>query len=494
MSFLKNKKIRIFSGIGIDAFGSLIAQITGIAVIPFYLNYISANEYGTWLAISSTISLILIFDLPLEQYVTTKGVGETFYSKHFNEELSVILGIKIITSILFFIFSLFVYFYLPLFLNKSDHYLVHKIQDLVFLSILALSFNGFISIFYGLLNSQNEFHIVNSMTATVLTLQSVIPLILMTFGFQIQSFFYSAFLISFLNLIILFLIIYVKYKHFSLIPHFNKISLKDDIIKYTLSFQAIRWLTLFRTQFITILLNKFLGGAVVTVYNMTNRLPLTLSGYSSKISLPFLPILSELDQLGSQNEFCNIFLNICRILARIGLSVLIIGLFFNSNFVSLWVGPQLRANNIAEFFILLTMFFNIVLSCFGIVIFSTKNYGKWVYFSAAEMLLASLLSYFLKDVGLTGVLFAFFVGFSITNLYIFLHVLNMLEISFNHFFKRVILYSFKCNITILVSTYFAMILFDTYSWLGLFKCGLFVLFFGVILYELFTYVNKRGFR
>lgn len=491
MSFLKSKKKKILSGIGVDTIGSFIAQLIGIITIPFYLTFITPDIYGAWLALNGFIMMAVIFDLPMEQYIVTNGVGIFFLKQSFNDELSKILGIKVLTSLFFIIFSFAAWWLVPYVLNSSNHSLISQVQPLVFFLVLSVILNSFISIFYGILTSQSEFAIVNLMTTISLIFQSILPLVLMHFGFKIKAFFYSTLLISAISLIFSFTIVFSKYKHLSFRPKFEKINLKEEMLSYTLSFQAIRWLTLFRTQFVLVILNKLLGGNAAAIYNMTSRLPLTLSGYSAKISLPFLPIFSELFLLDEEKSLISTFKRVTKLLTRIGIGLLIIGIAFNSSFVALWVGKSLVSEKKAEIIILFSMFFNILISCFGIVVFASKQFGKWVVFAVFEIACVLASSIALKGHGLTGVLLAFFIGFTLTNLYLYRYVLKLLHIKSSDFLKEILVPGLIPNLPLLISVLLARYFFHVDTWKDLIVNGVFVLFFGIISYEIFTFFRAR---
>ncbi len=459
---MSNKK-RIITGSLVDIFGSVLATVVSFILIRLYFDVLSKEEYGLWLAINGLASIISLVDLGVDQYFTTVIANDkAFFDSKFNTEFANSIFIKTVISTLFFIIGLFLFITLSSIIEINPKYLsVAKITIAV--NICYFMFNIFFSSANTILYGRNHFALVNTITILSNITSGILTYCMLSFGYGIVSFPLSLFLLSLIQFLILATIIFKKYPHIRL----GKVNFegKRGMIKYSLSFQIIKFAYIIRTQYLVIAINNLAGPAFVTIYNMSNKIPSMIPGYFSKIVLPMFPSLSMFISSEDYKSAANITLKLTKVLFRFAFFFGIAVYLFNEAFVNLWIGKDKFGGYSIDVWNIIYMFFISAFSGFGIIIYSTKKFEKWTYFAILEVFLVVILSYVLHNIyGFTGIISGFVLGSIPSQLYLAYISLKQVKYDFKELLKGSIGYIFIPNIFSLVIAFLIKTLVELSNW------------------------------
>lgn len=485
-------KAKIISGMSVDAIGSIASLVVGIAVLPFYFNYISQEQYGLWLAISGLVALISVVDMGADQYLMTiVSNDKKFFSKDIGSYVLSTLVIKTLVSLLFLIVGLVVFIFLPLVIKIESAFLSIAKQTFT-LSLLLLILNLYSGTISTIAYARHHLSLVNGLASLSSVLTSIGTILLLSLGFDIIAFPVSLLLFGSLQLIYLLYYSINKYPHIEFNIKNYKFQNIRPMMNFSFSFQVLKLLFMVRTQYIAIAINNLVGPSAVASYNLTSRLVQMVPVFSSKIALPFFPSFSKYFAINNIRDASEIFTKINKIIFRFSIFSIIICVSITKPFVVLWVGSSAYAGN---GILALLCIYALIISClsgFGIVIYSSKNFEKWSFISFIEIIFIFLLSYlFSINYGFIGIVFGFVCASLISQVYLFIMVLNQLKISYKQFLLNVFFYAVRSNISTLIFAVVIINLFPISSWTEIIICCLLFVVINLISYEGFLVFNSK---
>ena len=100
-----SRRKKALSGLFADMGGMLIIQLLSLALVPFYLKYISLSDYGYWLVISSIIGWIGLADFGIGFAVTRffiKAVSGVKENSSVSQVANTSLFLFLLVSLFFF--------------------------------------------------------------------------------------------------------------------------------------------------------------------------------------------------------------------------------------------------------------------------------------------------------------------------------------------------------------------------------------------------------
>lgn len=482
---------KIYSGFFIDFCGSFINLITSFIVLQFYFSYITREDYGIWLAIFGLASMIGLVDIGVDQYyLTIIPNDEKFYNSSFSSDLTNYLFSKLLIIVIFLIVSLFIQKYLFTIISIPNQ-AKDISENLFMISTILLLFNVFSSTLTTILYGRSDFSLINLVTNVGLFLSNFITLSLLNLNFGLISFPYALLIVSIIQFFVLLIFVLKKYPHLK----FGKVKLHGqlEMIRYSFSFQILKWAYLIRTQSLVLILNNLIGPSAVTKYSITNRIPQMVPTYLGKMVMPLFPSYTKLYNENDLLSIRKISLKLFKILSRFGIFSSFGIIIFNQSFITLWMGYDFFAGFINNIIIAVYIFIVSITSGFGIVIYSSKKFEKWPFLSILEIFLTIFLSLFLgKIYGFFGILTGFLIGSMITQLYLSIIALNQLNINLFVLFRNTAYYVFIPNI---LSIFIGTLLFFTISinsWLTFMLCFLVYTISHFLVFELVRFLNFEG--
>jgi O-antigen/teichoic acid export membrane protein len=471
------RKKKIISGIGIDTIGTTISIVVGLLVIPLFFDYITRDDYGLWLAIYGIVALISAVDMGTDQYLTTIISDDNkFFSKEISNYIISTLIVKIVVMSVFAVVCIILYILLPILL-VIDASTLEVARGTYLIAILALCFNLFLATVSTILYGRHHYTLINGLGSLSGILSSFGTIFFLHLEFNIKSFPLALVSVSVIQFAIMFIFLVKYYPHIRLNMTNFRFKNKKEMVNYSVSFQILRWVHTLRTQYIVIAINNLVGPSAAAIYNLTNRLPLMVTVFASKIALPFFPSFSEHFANNNIELAAFAFIRVNKFLFRFSLFSVIVCFVITRSFVSLWVGLDSFAGIGVLWLLCIYVLILAAMSAFGIVIYSSKKFEKWTWVSVIEIFCAVTLSYiFSFKFGLFGVVAGFVLASLIGQCYLFYIVLRQLKIPFPNFARNVIRYSIFTNISTLLVALIAMSFIEISEWSQLISvCLTFVL-------------------
>jgi O-antigen/teichoic acid export membrane protein len=255
---------------------------------------------------------------------------------------------------------------------------------------------------------------------------------------------------------------------------------------------------MFKSQYLVVAINNFIGPSAAAVYNLTARLPQLNMLFCSKISSPFFPFIAQyVSDENQMNMASRAFVKLTRIVLRFSVFFAILTFALTKPFVLLWVGANNFAGNEILFMICLASLMSSSLASFGFVVFATKKFENWVFFSIFEIIFAIVISYaFSEHYGFLGVVSGFALASFITFVYLVRIVLRQLNMNLLALFTNTIRYALLANISTLLLAIISIKYFYISTWTELFiACCIFGIFH-LIFTEGLMIINSKeiGFR
>jgi O-antigen/teichoic acid export membrane protein len=489
---MSNRK-KILSGVIVDYAGSTIAVIIGFIVIPYYFDYITKIEFGVWLVVSGVVALFSMADLGTDQYLTTvTSNNDKFYGDVYADYISSILFIKIIVAIVITSIAVITYLFLTSIVDIDIAYQeAAKFTFILSSSMLVLGL--FFSTISTILYARHHYSLINSFVSVFSVTTSLGTVFLLSLGFGVASFPLALLSSASVQYSILFIYLLKKYPNIKLkIRGFRFID-KKEIIGYTTSFQVLKWVHTLRVQYITIAINNLIGPVYLTQYNLTNKLPQMIPQYAVKIIHPFFPTVSDLFHKKDFNGVTRVLIKITKILSRVAILSGLLVFMMNESFITLWVGSNMFAGSWVVLWMVVYMIGHIALGFFGIIIFSSKKFEKWIQWSIIEIISAVLLSYVLNIWFSFSGIVAGIVLASLPNQYYLFHiVLKQLAIKKSDFIKNIITYALVPNILPAVLIAFFYLNYNINNWFEFVVVGLLAVISSLLSWEAIQYYLKRS--
>lgn len=459
----------IFKGIGVDLIGTVMTIGIGFLVIPIYLRFLTADEYGLWLSIYALTMLIGAIDSGTDQYlIVTAANTESFENNKILDSIFLVFIIKIAILVCISIASYVVYKFLGS-LIKFNPNLISTVSTLYLLAIFNLFIVTIGSSIPAILLARQHFSLVNTATSMFSIFSSIGTVFFLYSGFGIYSLPIAIVLFSFIQFIYLFLQLQKKYPNLHICIKPINVNLLKEVLRYSFSFHMVRCVYgIFRVQYIFIAMGAILGPAYVASFNITNLLPKALSSNSMKLVTPFFPSLAELFMQGDLEKVKNIFFRVNKVLIRISIFIIIMLYFFNHRFVALWVGNDLYSGDAVMDLILVYTLLYIPMGAFGIVVYASKKFGSWPFWLGVEILITVSLSLvFGPAYGAEGIVASFIIGAVISQAYLFFLVKKELGFSCKEYVNSIGSYFFWPNFLTLIGAIIFSIAFDVDDWSSL---------------------------
>jgi O-antigen/teichoic acid export membrane protein len=462
---MSRHRLKIISGISIDTLGTFSSMLIGILALPFVFNYLSKEQYGLWLAISALLAMISVVDMGTDQYLTTVVADDSkFYSQEIGHHIFSTLIVKFAVTTVLAGIGLILYIFIASLIAIEPSALTSA-KDAYLIGLLAFVFTLFAGTISTILFGRHHFSLVNGLASLSGILSSTGAIFLLALGLDIKAFPIALLCAAITQYSILFAFVVKKYPHIRFNRNDFKFQNKKEMIKYSSTFQVLKWAHILRTQYIVIAINNLLGPSAVVLFNLTNRLPQTIMFFTSKIAMPFFPLFVK---YFANQQIClisNLFIKINRWIFRLSLFAVIVTFVISECFVTLWVGASSFAGFGVLFVLCIYAFLSASMGAFGIVIFASKKFEHWIFWTGVDILAAIFLSYVLSfHYGLFGIILGFGLASLINMIYLFKIVLKQLSLTFREFSENVFAYGFLTNISTLLAGLFAISFMKISGW------------------------------
>lgn len=281
-----NPRSGIFKHTLIYTFGNFISRGLSFILLPFYSHYISPSEFGVYSVILSFVTILSTFvNLGLPS-IFVKNLSSSKSDNEKSELLSNTLGVVSLFSILILLLILFFLTPVNFLIIGTDQFLIEFLLGLI--SIYALNFSYYFSVFYVALEKSQVFVLKNSISSLVNFTLNIVLVVFLKMG--INGIFLSQ-IISSIVLIVLCSDIIKNYLRFKI--HLN----------YTMSLLKIS-LPLFLSGVFAILVElidrifvlKILGEREAGIYSFGYRIALIYNLFILSFKTAWIPHYFNLEE------------------------------------------------------------------------------------------------------------------------------------------------------------------------------------------------------
>jgi O-antigen/teichoic acid export membrane protein len=390
--------------------GFLITIFNGMLIIPLYLHYINASVYGAWLATGNILTWITIIDPGVA------GVILQRVSYHIGENNKDEIGLAITSGIvvstgLFFI-ALLVGYGLSFFIvdvAKIDKLYSKDILGAFRIAMWGTAFSLLADTFRNIILAYQKTKLHGIMLYSILIAGIVLNVVLLVFHMGVYALAYTSFFRGILTLG--FAVFYAV-----VLINRNGIKLKFDF-QYFRSFSKVFAFTFSSSLFETvannidlIIVSRYLGPQSVAILDLSRRPVRMVSGLANNITISMLPSLPHLFGSGDKIKIKSTIIRIWNFILWISGFIMGGFILFNYSFIKNWIGSQFWVGNTNNMVICVSILLWVIgysLSNITLSMGDMKNNSIVTIIRSILYILA--LFVFVKIMGMTGVIVAFFI-------------------------------------------------------------------------------------
>jgi O-antigen/teichoic acid export membrane protein len=366
-----------------------LAMFSGVALVPLYLHFIPFALYGAWLATGNVLAWLTVIDPGLSTVLQQRAGAA--YGKGDAAELSALLtggvllsgAVSLMVLVAGLASSRFLVGWLNLSTTPDIRVVVQAFTVAAVGSALMIFSYGLAAFNQGLQSSVgvglvSVASMIAGLSVTVVLLYQgagllalPIGLVVIGIGLTVGNAGYMVW----------------RYKREKMNYHFSiqGVGTLAKLSAYTFWGRAAAVVTANMDAFV---LARYVGAEMVPVFVLTRKAPEMSRMFIERPAVAFMPAISHLVGAGEIGRARAVLLRLLRmVLWLIGL---IAGGFFifNSDFITLWVGPRLFAGGVINIFIVLNLVVSVVTNALSNLCFSLGNIRGNSMASVAQGLLA----------------------------------------------------------------------------------------------------------
>lgn len=468
-----------------------LAIVSGLVMVPIYLKFIPVDIYGAWLASGNILVWIVAVD-PGLTIVLQQQVGFA-YGKQDTQSIREVAGggltIAAILTAFVILLGCFLAPYVPSLLELPASIDASVIVQPFLLAVIGNS----LMLFSFSISSINS-GLQGSLGVGIISIGSnlcgiILTIILLYNGFgllaiAISSLFCGVFHTCGQFLYLLWRVIDEKIGFCFSFTNFSRLL---KLLSYT---SLGRISGIIAGNMDLFIVTRFLGPQAVAILSLTRKVPLLGGEIVTQPAVAFQPTISHLAGSGDENKKKEILLRLVRI--ELWVICLLFGGFitFNSDFISLWVGPQFFAGNIINLIVCSAVFINLGAYSLYIICIALGAIKRSSIASLAQSLLFILLVILgTKYYGLMGTVLASLISvLCVSAWYYPLLLYKLLNLSPEQL--KGMIYEGSVTISAIVALILSLFWIHSNSWLGFF--ALVILFSS--LYAGLLFILSKEFR
>jgi O-antigen/teichoic acid export membrane protein len=448
---LQSNKKKIVQGVASDSVIFVLTTLISFSVIPFYLHFISLEEFGIYVAIQGIVAVVSLADIGLPMHSTKKLSKDIFFeSKELNPYLHSAQIFQYILGLALLFLGYLVYSSVDSFLDVNLAY-ANITQEVFLLYWFSVIVGVWFGLNHAILRSRHELKYINISIFMILILSSGLNIIFLYLDYGLISFGISILITTIVVNAFIAIKVYKNYKINLLIPKEFHTQYIAHGLHYIMQFQFIRIAQVSKTSLFTVLLSNYGGQSLVAQYNITNKAPALIPGFISKVIMNLFPSISAHFENGEREKIIPYFEKIF----KLGVFTIIFFLYalfsLNEIFIDLWVGQDNFIGIEIFIFILLNFVIMTFISFTGIIIQGSGEFKKMPLISVIEFCVFLISSYMLfKIFGIIG----FFLGYILSSMLGLVYPLFLVNRILNVNLIKFIVEGIKRFLVLLISMFF----------------------------------------
>lgn len=468
----------------------VLAIVQGVVLVPLYLKYIGAVQYGQWLALGSMVAMLSLIDLGVTSLVTQKtalfhGSGDT---KSLKELISTIIVFDLIVSMFILVIGIGLSFWLPHWIGASGEQsltlrIAFQVATVDVMLMLLVGMSG--SILFGIQKPQA--HMAGLFVGTAVSIGVTIALLLN--GWGILSIAGGSLVRPAVALPINIYAINKNLRH-----QLNRPILILNPIMTKSFFASALWLgpsklaEALTSQVDNIIIIKILQPIDVTMLNLTRKAAEIAVQLVGRLSVSFMSGLSHLRGSNEDVKIRSIVSDLFLVSGYLACCILCGVLILNGDFVSLWTSSNMYAGSVVTILICIYCLVKILRITTYNVVFSHGDVRITSISSFVESALQAVLGIvFCKIWGIIGVVTASIIAVIVGGLIQLIALLNTYRFSMASVLFGILKISIISTLTILAG-HFVRALFPPHSWVDLIMLTIFI---SVVFLSMLPIAEKR---
>lgn len=365
---------------------------SGFLFAPLFLKGVSADNYGSYLAIQGVIQILLLGDFGFTGYVSKIFSGRGVSSVN---EFRPFHTIQLLFSVSLCTIGYSLRDTVPDILGLEDpNSEIANLFGLLWLGVSIKIGSGALDAFIralGLLTQSNFANTARFILANTFALFGI------HYGFGILSFGYGFILAS---LIFTFYLATVATKHVGIgviLPKIHDFPNIKQAFIYTFKFQAIRASFVAKESLFVILITSSGGPLLLAKYALTTKVPAIFPAIFGKFFSNYVNFYASLFNNSDNKRVQEVFSSMLNFSCALALMI-ISGLhLILPSFVGFWVGEDLLLEQYYLIIVLLITFLKLIITSCGIILQASGKFGLTPIVSAFEILTLIVFHYLLID-------------------------------------------------------------------------------------------------
>lgn len=436
---MSNRTNAYIKGLSSTVSQKILTKIIGFAVTPIVLSYLGQDEYGIWIIIGSFLGYMGLMDFGITGAVTQ------LIAKNDNKEtmnkINIIVNnsffLQVIIGFTIILIGIICSFFFPNWFEINP-----ASQETAFMAFLLAAIGYGISFppktLKGLIRGKQQISLSIWLEFSMFLLTTGLNLWFLHLEFGLLALPTGTIIVRLLS----YFVFYKMAK--KTLPNLN-LSLsyfKWKDAKSILNVSSVWFIGSMSAVVIytsdTIIIGATLSTGLVTVYALTFRLSEFLREFIYTLNTTAMPGLGQLAGQGEFTKIKNIFITMFPLVMNITFGATLFIIFFNQDFVRLWVGEKMYGGYELNLVFALTLFTTVVFHTFSIILSSGLNLKAVTISRAIEAILNIIISLVLvKEYGLIGVAFGTLIASLLTSFWIVpIFTCKYIDISFINFIKE----------------------------------------------------------
>ncbi len=489
---MAGRKKSFIGGVIIDLIGLPLTMLLGIVIVPIYLQYITAQEYGFWCTLLDFLTVVSLLNsgnsFYLVQTMTAEKVRGFNYAK---EQISSLFASQLIIILLSALTIWGLYYVFPAFKNSFQN--LPGTRSVYKLAGTGLLFGMLAAWFLAVIQGQNKMIRYKLITLVQKTSFQLLPILFLVLGYGLGSFSLSFFLTRIFPFILLVLLTF-NYCRLRI----SLFSVTIESLKSIMSFCSRMFIggsSYYVRNFTdTLIIASFSTTTNVTIYVLTMKLSNFLKFITARIIGVGYTGITELLVEKDYQKLQYVIQKLFRISLRIGLFTSASILVLNEVFVSNWVGSKMYGGIWLTIFASIICLKESIYPVFKNIVFSTKEIktlSNILFLEAALNVILSLL--FLPLFGITGVALATVLSSTVISpFYGFWKACKIAGLKLTSFNSSVIWVVLKSVPSIAVLYVGNILISESFSWILFFTVLVIAGFLNVVFFDAVTFIKNLG--
>lgn len=448
---MSNRTNAYIKGLSSTASQKILTKIIGFIVTPIVLSYLGQDEYGIWIIIGSFLGYMGLMDFGITGSVTQLIAKND--NKNTINKINIIVNnsffLQVIIGFTIILLGIICSFFFPNWFEISP-----ESKETAFMAFFLAAIGYGISFppktLKGLIRGKQQISLSIWLEFSMFLLTTGLNLYFLHLGFGLLALPIGTIIVRLLSYFVFYKMAKKTLPNLSLsLSYFKWKDAKSILNVSSVWFIGSMSAVVIYTSD-TLIIGATLSTGLVTVYALTFRLSEFLREFIYTINTTAMPGLGQLAGQGNVERIRSILITMFPLVMNITFGAVLFIIFFNEEFVRLWVGEKMYGGRDLNIIFAMTLFTTVVFHTFSIILSSGLNLKAVTISRVTEAILNIIISLILvKEYGVLGVAMGTIIASVLTSFWIVpLFTCKYINISLLQFFKE---FSFNIGMPLILT-------------------------------------------